>query len=265
MKGTHCIYIHTFPNGKHYVGQTEGTCWKEYRRRFTTSKYKGCTLMYYAIKKYGWDNIHTDIVVEGLTQQEVNEMEIRYIAILRSTDDRYGYNISLGGGGKNLGKNCRSKDYRKEERNAWHRNKYNSSEEYRKFYNKRTNEYRKRTSRYKEYQKEYQRKHQKEYQRKKREKYHQSEEYQQKMKEKEQRRIEKANQPSYYTRKRIAWLESEEGKQVMKQREERHNRSIEYQKRIHYIDNRIQRAYRPETKQKWIKEKERVRSEYLNG
>lgn len=142
--------------------------------------------MYNAIKKYGWDNIHTDIVVEGLTQQEVNEMEIRYIAILRSADDRYGYNISLGGGGKNLGKNCRGKDYRKVEKNEYRRRRYNEDEEYRKLYNKRVNKYRKKSSRYKEYQKEYQRK--------KREEYLQSEEYQQKMKEKvrlEQERKEK--------------------------------------------------------------------------
>ena len=55
----YCVYRHTSPSGKVYIGQT---CLKpEYRWR-NGKGYKTQILFYRAIKKYGWDNISHQII-----------------------------------------------------------------------------------------------------------------------------------------------------------------------------------------------------------
>jgi group I intron endonuclease len=88
------VYIHTFPNGKKYVGVTS---WKpELRWGANGCNYKN-PYMVNAIKKYGWDNITHEIVAKNLTVDQASEMEIELIKKYNSADKRYGYNISLGG------------------------------------------------------------------------------------------------------------------------------------------------------------------------
>lgn len=88
------VYIHTFPNGKRYVGVTN---WKpELRWGANGCNYKN-PYMVNAIKKYGWDNITHEIVAENLTVDQASQMEIELIQKYNSADKRYGYNISLGG------------------------------------------------------------------------------------------------------------------------------------------------------------------------
>ena len=88
------VYVHTFPNGKRYVGVTS---WKpELRWGANGCNYKN-PYMINAIKKYGWNNITHKIVAENLSVEEAEQMEIDLIAKYNSADKRYGYNISNGG------------------------------------------------------------------------------------------------------------------------------------------------------------------------
>lgn len=100
------VYMHTvIENGKRYIGQ----CSRTAKERWGSNghRYKG-QLFYNAIKKYGWDNILHEIVAEGLTRKEADELEKELIAKYKSNDRKYGYNITEGGrngvgspGGKN--------------------------------------------------------------------------------------------------------------------------------------------------------------------
>lgn len=91
---TYCIYRHTFPNGKVYVGLT---CQNPLDRWQGGYGYKSQRLMFNAIKKYGWDNIRHEILLDGLTLSEAYEKEIEWISYHRSNDRAFGYNISSGG------------------------------------------------------------------------------------------------------------------------------------------------------------------------
>lgn len=87
------VYIHTFPNGKKYVGLTTQ---KNVKRRWLGGDgYKG-QLVYKPILKYGWKNIEHKIY-ECETEAEMKYLERYLIAYYNTTDRRYGYNITDGG------------------------------------------------------------------------------------------------------------------------------------------------------------------------
>lgn len=91
----YCVYCHTNKiNGKKYIGIT-GT--KPERRWMKGEGYKGSRHFYFAIQKYGWDNFAHDIFFEGLTKEEACQKEIELIDLFKTTDERFGYNISSGG------------------------------------------------------------------------------------------------------------------------------------------------------------------------
>lgn len=93
--GTYCVYIHTFPNGKVYVGITGDPP----HRRWKSDGYgyHSQRLIYNAIKKYGWDNVEHEIVASNLTKEEACNFEMLLIRAFKSTDHRFGYNIDNGG------------------------------------------------------------------------------------------------------------------------------------------------------------------------
>jgi group I intron endonuclease len=86
----YCVYKHTSPVGKVYIGITRNP-----QRRFSRrgNCYKGSVVFYNAIQKYGWDNIDHEILETGLTVQKADEREACYIALYKSTQKKYGYNI----------------------------------------------------------------------------------------------------------------------------------------------------------------------------
>jgi len=91
------VYVHTFPNGKRYVGIS-----RDVKHRFRNGKgYQHQKIMYSAIQKYGWKNVETTILFERLTESEAKQKEIETIALYRTTDRRYGYNQTFGGEGAN--------------------------------------------------------------------------------------------------------------------------------------------------------------------
>ena len=91
------VYIHTFPNGKKYVGISRNVS-----RRFRNGKgYAHQPIMRNAIKKFGWDSVKTEIFKAGLTADEAKNLEIELIEKLKTTDRSFGYNQTLGGEGGN--------------------------------------------------------------------------------------------------------------------------------------------------------------------
>lgn len=92
---TMIVYIYTFPNGKKYVGQTTQTL--EMRAK-QGEGYISSPAVYNAIKKYGWSNL----VIETFpcsSKQEMNDLERYYIKLYNTTDNQYGYNLTIGGEG----------------------------------------------------------------------------------------------------------------------------------------------------------------------
>ena len=89
------VYIHTFPNGKVYVGIT---CENPERRwRADGSGYRKQRVMRFAIAKYGWQNVTHKIVADNLTKKEACDMEMELIARYKSNQHDFGYNVDNGG------------------------------------------------------------------------------------------------------------------------------------------------------------------------
>ena len=82
-------------NQKIYIGQTKLSL-KE-RAQTNGRNYRECRKFYNAIQKYGWENFTAEILEDGLTLEEANVRERFYIQSYNAMDDRYGYNIDLGG------------------------------------------------------------------------------------------------------------------------------------------------------------------------
>lgn len=86
------IYKHTNRfNGKCYIGQTK--CEDLTRRWGGGNGYKGCNFFYSAILKYGWKSFAHEILETGLTAEQANDREQFYIALYRSDDPEFGYNV----------------------------------------------------------------------------------------------------------------------------------------------------------------------------
>ena len=90
----YCVYMHTCPKGKVYIGITRNDPLKRWQngRGYRTNEY-----FTRAIKKYGWENFKHEILVTGVSEKEAKEKEIFLIAEYKSNQREYGYNISSGG------------------------------------------------------------------------------------------------------------------------------------------------------------------------
>ena len=97
MRPTHdgyCVYKHTAPNGKVYIGLTS----LNPIVRWNNGKgYKHNAHFHSAILKYGWDNIKHEILYSGLTKEEACQKEIELITWYKSNNPEFGYNIDNGG------------------------------------------------------------------------------------------------------------------------------------------------------------------------
>lgn len=90
---TYCIYKHTSPSGKSYIGQTNN-----YKRRCSAHNgpVNGCRIFFNAIKKYGWGNFTHEILEDGLTLEDANIRESYYISEYNTLSPD-GYNLKDGG------------------------------------------------------------------------------------------------------------------------------------------------------------------------
>lgn len=101
MNKTFKVYIHISPSWKYYVGMTSAKKvedrWGKEGNGYKTQYFKR------AIDKYGWDNFIHIVVRDNLTKEDASCLEKLLIYKLKSNDNKYGYNISIGGGRTTLG------------------------------------------------------------------------------------------------------------------------------------------------------------------
>lgn len=90
----YCVYRHTTPSDKVYIGITKQNPNKRWQGGYGYIKN---VVFHRAIKKYGWNGIKHEILLDGLTEEEAKKAEVELIAKHNSTDYRYGYNITVGG------------------------------------------------------------------------------------------------------------------------------------------------------------------------
>ena len=102
MEKTYCVYKHTFPNGKIYIGITSqkpehrwGKDGRGYRRKIKGEYAQ--PLMAHATIKYNWDDVRHEILYDGLSKERAEQIEIELIACYKSNEREYGYNINEGG------------------------------------------------------------------------------------------------------------------------------------------------------------------------
>lgn len=93
MISNYSVYKHTAPNGKVYIGVT-GVAPK---CRWANGEGYRNQIFYRAVKKYGWENINSEILFEGLNKEEAEKKEIELISYYKSNIPEYGYNIQNGG------------------------------------------------------------------------------------------------------------------------------------------------------------------------
>ena len=88
------VYKHIFPNGKVYIGITSNDVIRRWQRGWG---YEKQSLVYNAIKKYGWDNIKHEILFKNLSKREAEIKEIEEIKRHKSDKREFGYNVDIGG------------------------------------------------------------------------------------------------------------------------------------------------------------------------
>ena len=94
---TGCIYFLTCKiNGKGYVGQSLN--YKNRMQSHKNSAKKPKQYFSYAIRKHGWENFTKEILIDDVPKDELNDLEIYYIAV-KNTFGPGGYNLTTGGGG----------------------------------------------------------------------------------------------------------------------------------------------------------------------
>lgn len=105
-----CVYKHTLPDGRYYIGFTHNT----QDRWGRGSNYKRAPLFYPLIKEYGWDAITHEVLISGLTLKEACAEEKRLIK--EAQDNGLSLNVSrggLGGGVPGLSHGSRTDEVKK--------------------------------------------------------------------------------------------------------------------------------------------------------
>ena len=113
MENTGEIYkITNIINNKVYIGKTKKYYQNSpfgYQKRFqnhivsafSESKKNDCPRLYNSMRKHGKENFKVELIFE-CPLDEIDSNEIKYILQYDSTNDKIGYNIALGGGGRTV-------------------------------------------------------------------------------------------------------------------------------------------------------------------
>lgn len=96
MENNYCVYKHTVPNGKMYVGITKLKPLQRWAGGFGYSQNK---LFFPDIVKYGWDNIAHEVLYENLNRYSAERIEAELIKTYNLTDCNFGYNQLEGTSG----------------------------------------------------------------------------------------------------------------------------------------------------------------------
>ena len=90
MEDNFYVYVHVFPNGKHYVRITSQ--FPKHRWLSNGEGYKNQIVMHRAIQKYRWDNIEHVILGYDLPKDKAEERESHYIKLWNSNNPDFRYN-----------------------------------------------------------------------------------------------------------------------------------------------------------------------------
>lgn len=100
-----CVYVHTSPSGKKYVGITSlkpNQRWKNgmgYMKRNEDGSYAQQAMAYAIIKYPDWNLWQHEIVIEDATEEDAKQLEIELIQFYKTRDADFGYNMTDGGEG----------------------------------------------------------------------------------------------------------------------------------------------------------------------
>ena len=83
-------------NNKVYVGQTTVSIKLRFQNHLSAARCGKDYVIGKAIRKYGEENFYVELLEECLAS-ELNEREMYWIAFYNATDNKFGYNMSLGG------------------------------------------------------------------------------------------------------------------------------------------------------------------------
>lgn len=123
------IYVHTFPDGKKYVGMTS----QDVENRWQLGwGYKDQKNVFNAINSVGWNNIQHDVIETVEDKKTALKREEYYTLLFRSNEPEFGYNILAGNtGAKRLGfhHSEESKKKMSEKIKEFYKNKVFSEEE----------------------------------------------------------------------------------------------------------------------------------------
>ena len=87
------IYLLSFPNGKHYVGRTRNSLEQRLIEHKTRATKGYQHPLYYAINKYGWENVAKAKLYTASTEEELVIKELEFIKNFNSLQN--GYNLTL--------------------------------------------------------------------------------------------------------------------------------------------------------------------------
>ena len=120
------IYVHTFPDGRKYVGSTIR---EDIRLRWRNGYgYKRHKVLFNAIKSVGWDNIQHEIIDTATSKETAIKLEEYYTLLWHTNEPEYGYNICYG----NRGFNAKKTEEHKRKIGEAHKGKHHSEETKRK-------------------------------------------------------------------------------------------------------------------------------------
>lgn len=108
--GLYCVYKHTAPSGKVYIGIT---CRRPEKRWSNGHGYAQNKHFSNAINLYGWENFKHEILAENMSKEDACEMERNLIKKYQSNKTEYGYNRSTGGENPNEGTTASAENLRK--------------------------------------------------------------------------------------------------------------------------------------------------------
>ena len=90
----YCVYMHTTPSGKRYIGITARPPEKRWGHG---TGYKENSHFWNAIQKYSWEGIKHEVLASGLSKEDACQMEQKLIAEWGTHDPHKGYNLTKGG------------------------------------------------------------------------------------------------------------------------------------------------------------------------
>ena len=88
------IYVHTFPDGRKYVGSTKK---QNPKKRWKAAQgYRKHKTLFNAIKSVGWNNIQHEILETVEDKETAFKREEYYTLLWRTNEPEFGFNVDAG-------------------------------------------------------------------------------------------------------------------------------------------------------------------------